>query len=101
MLRTCRSAGRSQHSSQYRETYRSSGAQPAKLKVERFVTFVGRSGSSSNVDQLVYIVATAIFVLASAILANARTIDVLIGMRIVQAAGLELFTPLQACAELN
>ncbi|KAF8558302.1 MFS general substrate transporter [Imleria badia] len=37
--------------------------------------------------KLVYVAATAIFVLASAIVANAQTINVLIGMRVVQAAG--------------
>lgn len=40
-------------------------------------------------EQLVYITATTIFVLACAILANARTINMLIGMRVVQAAGSE------------
>lgn len=43
----------------------------------------------SRMEQLVYIAATTIFVLACAILANARTIYVLIGMRVLQAAGLE------------
>ncbi|KAF8133916.1 major facilitator superfamily domain-containing protein [Boletus edulis] len=37
--------------------------------------------------KLVYVAATTIFVLASVIVANARTISVLIGMRVVQAAG--------------
>ncbi|KAG8214705.1 hypothetical protein J3R82DRAFT_9790 [Butyriboletus roseoflavus] len=43
--------------------------------------------SGLRIEQLVYIAATTIFVLACAILANARTINVLIGMRVVQAAG--------------
>lgn len=39
--------------------------------------------------QPVYIAATTIFVLGSFIVARAQTIYVLIGMRVVQAAGLE------------
>ena len=45
--------------------------------------------ASSRLEQLVYVAATTIFVLASAIVANAQTINVLIGMRILQAAGSE------------
>lgn len=60
-----------------------------KSKVERFVSLQRMVDRKLIIVQLVFIATITIFVLACVILANARTIHVLIGMRVVQAAGLE------------
>lgn len=92
MRQAVRLAGRWRRSYSYKETFLYYGAPQAKLKVarlvyDRLILLNLLDERKFHLSQPVYLVASALFMVGSAALALSQSIEVMIGMRALQAAG--------------